>query len=119
MSGVFISFASYDAKRVTRIRAQLIARGFDVWWMHNLLPGESPIQTVSRELVAAKSVLLAWSRSASESPYARSERHPRDVLIIVQDVSAAAPGCAWRNGRSELERRRRVVQRLDVLRIEP
>jgi TIR domain len=73
MADVFISFASNDAQRVARIHARLIAHGFDVWWMRNLLPGESPIKTVSRELLAARNVLLAWSRSAEESPYVEGE----------------------------------------------
>jgi hypothetical protein len=41
--------------------------------MRNLLPGDSPIMTVSRELVDARYVLLAWSRSAEESPYVEGE----------------------------------------------
>lgn len=73
MSDVFISFASGDGKRVARIHAHLIDRGYDVWWMRNLLPGDSPISTVSRELVDARYVLLAWSRCAEESPYVEGE----------------------------------------------
>jgi hypothetical protein len=73
MSDVFISFASKDSERVARIHAHLIDRGFKVWWMRNLLPGDSPIKTVSRELVDARNVLLAWSRSAEESPYVEGE----------------------------------------------
>jgi hypothetical protein len=73
MADVFISFASDDAERVERIHARLVQRGFDVWWMRNLLPGDSPIKTVSRELVVAKNVLLAWSRSAEDSPYVEGE----------------------------------------------
>ena len=56
MSDVFISFASSDGKRVAPIHAGLIDRGYDVWWMRNLLPGDSPIKTVSRELVGARYV---------------------------------------------------------------
>ena len=41
--------------------------------MHNLLPGDSPITTVSRELTAAKRVVLAWSRHAEQSPYVEGE----------------------------------------------
>lgn len=73
MADVFISFSSKDADRVARIHARLIERGFDVWWMQNLLPGDSPIKTVSRELTSAKSVMLAWSRHAEESPYVEGE----------------------------------------------
>jgi TIR domain len=65
MADVFISFSSKDAKRVERIHARLVERGFEVWWMRNLLPGDSPIKTVSRELVSARNVLLAWRRSPS------------------------------------------------------
>ena len=73
MADVFISFSSKDADRVARIHGRLIERGFDVWWMHNLLPGDSPIRTVSRELTSAKRVVLAWSRHAEESPYVEGE----------------------------------------------
>ena len=73
MADVFISFSSKDAERVARIHARLIERGFDVWWMHNLLPGDSPIKTVTRELTAARKVMLAWSRHAEESPYVEGE----------------------------------------------
>lgn len=73
MADVFISFSSKDAARVARIHARLLDRGFEVWWMHNLLPGESPIKTVSRELTAAQKVVLAWSRHAEESPYVEGE----------------------------------------------
>jgi hypothetical protein len=73
MADVFISFSSRDAERVARIHDRLIERGFDVWWMRNLLPGDSPLQTVSRELVAARKVMLAWSRHAEASPYIEGE----------------------------------------------
>jgi len=73
MADVFISFSSKDAERVARIHASLLERGFDVWWMHNLLPGDSPIKAVSRELTTAKKVVLAWSRYAEESPYVEGE----------------------------------------------
>lgn len=73
MSDVFISFASKDGDRVARIHAHLVDRGFDVWWMRNLMPGDSPIQTVSRQLEDARNVVLAWSRSAEESPYVEGE----------------------------------------------
>jgi len=73
MSDVFISYASNDVKRVERIYARLIGSGFDVWWMQRLLPGESPIKSVSRELESARNVLLAWSRAAAESPYVEGE----------------------------------------------
>jgi hypothetical protein len=73
MADVFISFSSKDAERVARIHANLLERGFDVWWMQNLLPGDSPIKAVSRELTAAKNVVLAWSRYAEESPYVEGE----------------------------------------------
>src|SRR5262245_25868437 len=73
MADVFISFSSQDAERVARIHAGLIERNVDVWWMHNLLPGDSAIKTVSRELTSAKRVLLAWSRHAAESPYVEGE----------------------------------------------
>jgi hypothetical protein len=73
MADVFLSFSSQDAERVARIHAGLIERNVDVWWMHDLLPGDSAIQTVSRELTSAKRVLLAWSRHAEESPYVEGE----------------------------------------------
>ena len=73
MADVFISFSNKDAVRVAHIHDRLIERGFDVWWMHNLLPGDSPIKTVSRELADAKKVVLAWSRHAEQSPYVEGE----------------------------------------------
>lgn len=73
MADVFISFSSKDAGRVQRIHARLVERGFDVWWMKNIAPGDSTIKTVSRELECAKKVVLAWSRHAAESPYVEGE----------------------------------------------
>lgn len=73
MADVFISFSNQDAERVERIHARLIERGFDVWWMRNLLPGDSPLKTVSHELADARKVVLAWSRHAEESPYVEGE----------------------------------------------
>jgi hypothetical protein len=73
MADVFISFSTLDTERVERIHDNLIERGFDVWWMRNLLPGDSALQTVSRELAGARRVVLAWSRHAAESPYVEGE----------------------------------------------
>jgi hypothetical protein len=73
MADVFISFASPDRERVERIHGRLTERGFDVWWMHQLLPGDSVIKTVSRELEGATNVVLAWSRHAEASPYVEGE----------------------------------------------
>jgi hypothetical protein len=73
MADVFISFASPDRERVERIQGRLAERGFDVWSMHKLLPGDSVIKTVSRELEGSTNVVLAWSRHAEASPYVEGE----------------------------------------------
>jgi TIR domain len=73
MADVFISFSSKDAEPVGRIHSRLMESGFEVWWMRSLSPGESAIRTVSRELVAATNVVVAWSRHAEESPYVEGE----------------------------------------------
>ena len=93
MADVFISFSSSDAKRVQRIHARLIERGFDVWWMRDPLPGDSPIKMVSHEPAAARNVLLARSRSAEESPYVEGEiMHAFGARKLLPVPSRSGPG---------------------------
>jgi hypothetical protein len=73
MADVFISFSSEDAERVEGIHSRLIERGIDVWWMRDVLPGDSPVSAVSRELASSQRVMLAWSRHAEQSPYVEGE----------------------------------------------
>lgn len=73
MADVFISYKRSDRHRIEPIAAGLQALGFSVWYDARLDAGSSFDEEITRELRAARCVLVCWSQGSVESEWVRAE----------------------------------------------
>lgn len=73
MAQIFLSYASQDRLRVKPLAEALEARGFSVWWDRALGAGEDYASVISRELSAAKVVIVVWTEASAASTFVRDE----------------------------------------------
>ncbi|MEP7210666.1 MAG: toll/interleukin-1 receptor domain-containing protein [Alphaproteobacteria bacterium] len=70
---VFISY-SHENKDAARILAEMIgAKGYGVWWDHELVAGDSYADVIESKLDAAKAVIVIWSETSRKSHWVRDE----------------------------------------------
>lgn len=95
MTDVFISYTREDRERVEALAQALQARGFDVWWDPELLPGEQYASKIKTQLATAKAVIVAWSKASVERGWVldeAAEGRDRGVLVpVMLDAGATAP----------------------------
>ena len=73
MADVFISYASEDRERTSRLASALEANGWSVWWDRKIIAGQAFDQAIERELETAKSVVVLWSKDSSSSEWVKNE----------------------------------------------
>lgn len=91
---VFVSYARGDQARVRAIVAALTARGYTVWWDHEIAGGTAFSREIEAELKSADVVVVAWSRAAVESDWVRDEAavgRDRGRLVPLQLDDTPAP----------------------------
>ncbi|SDC68145.1 TIR domain-containing protein [Cupriavidus sp. YR651] len=84
MADVFISYAREDHERARQLASALDAQEYSVWWDRELITGERYDIAIERELDAAKSVVVLWSKDSIGSEWVRNEAAAaaeREVLI--------------------------------------
>jgi TPR repeat protein len=94
MADVFVSYARDDRARVEQLAKALEARGFNVWWDPELLPGEQYAQKLSQVLGDCKAVLVVWSVASTARPWVLDEAsvgRDRGVLVPVLIEKVDAP----------------------------
>lgn len=73
MADVFISYASEDRERASKLAGALSGRGWSVWWDRKIVAGQSFDQVIERELETAKSVVVLWSKDSISSEWVKNE----------------------------------------------
>ncbi|MET0183756.1 MAG: TIR domain-containing protein [Caulobacterales bacterium] len=73
MAQIFLSYASQDRLRIKPLAEALEARGFSVWWDRALGAGEDYAAVITRELSAAKVVIVVWTDASAASTFVRDE----------------------------------------------
>jgi hypothetical protein len=87
MPDIFISYSRDDREWVSRFAAALHeARGWNVWWDRNLLPGDQYDEVIQTTLDQSKAAVVVWSPVSVESRWVKSEAREavrRGVLVPV------------------------------------
>ncbi len=94
MSDIFISYAREDKVQVELLARDLTARGWSVFWDHNIPPGGTWRSVIGAELETARAVIVAWSRAGVESEFVTieaEEGRSRGILIPVFLEEAKPP----------------------------
>lgn len=94
MTDIFISYASEDRDRASQLASALAALGWSVWWDRKIIAGQAFDQAIERELEAAKSVVVLWSKHSVASEWVKNEAAvaaERRVLVPVIIESVKLP----------------------------
>ena len=73
MTDIFISYASEDREYAGKLAQAFSAMGWSVWWDRRIIVGQTFDQTIERELAAAKSVVVLWSKYSITSEWVKNE----------------------------------------------
>ena len=73
MADIFISYSRIDQPIIEKLSRELEAKNLEVWWDRELLAGDTYADDIERELNCAKAVIVAWSKSSSNSRWVRDE----------------------------------------------
>lgn len=94
LADIFVSYSRQDKGRVAPVVAALEAVGWTVWWDPEITPGEEFDALISRELEAARTVVVCWTPLSVESRWVRGEARDaadRGVLVPVRFDGAKLP----------------------------
>jgi adenylate cyclase len=94
LADIFVSYSRQDRDQVAPIVAALEAEGWSVWWDPEISPGEEFDSLISRELDAAKTLIVVWSPRSVDSRWVRGEARDaadRGVLVPVRFENARLP----------------------------
>lgn len=91
MSDIFLSYSSADRAKAKAVVDALEQRGWAVWWDHLIIPGKTWDETLGVELMAARCVVVLWSKHSVQSEWVRTEAHEakdRKMLVpaLLDDV---------------------------------
>jgi hypothetical protein len=86
VADIFISYATEDRERLSRLRELLEIRGWSVFWDEKTPVGKNWRRTIFEKLKASRCVIVAWSHASLESDWVTEEAADalkRDVLFPV------------------------------------
>jgi hypothetical protein len=73
MTDIFLSYASEDRERASRLARSLETCGWSVWWDRKIIAGQTFDQVIEHELETAKSVVVLWSKDSISSEWVKNE----------------------------------------------
>jgi adenylate cyclase len=94
LADIFVSYSRQDRARVAPLVAALEAEGWSVWWDPSIAPGDEFDTLISRELDAARTLLVVWTTNSVDSRWVRGEARDaadRGVLVPVRFENARLP----------------------------
>ncbi len=92
MSGIFLSYARFDAELGERIVAGLRALDVECWWDRDM-PGVDWPREIERQIDTMSALVVIWTAASKESRYVRAEAIPafdREKLVNIM-VGVAEP----------------------------
>lgn len=94
MADIFLSYSRLDKPSVAPMVAALEAKGWDVWWDMDLVPGEEFDNVTGEALERARAVVVVWTPTSVASRWVRGEARvgaDRNVLIPVRFEAVQPP----------------------------
>ncbi|HEX9472638.1 MAG TPA: TIR domain-containing protein [Steroidobacteraceae bacterium] len=94
MADIFVSYSRQDKALVAPLVALLEAEGWSVWWDPEISPGEEFDSQITRELEAARSLVVVWTPQSVDSRWVRGEARDaadRGILFPVRFLGARLP----------------------------
>jgi hypothetical protein len=92
MADIFLSYASEDVNVARSLAAWLEDSGWSVWWDRKIFAGKVFDTVITRELNAARCVLVLWTRHSVASNWVKDEAtEAADRQILVPVVLDEAP----------------------------
>jgi len=94
LADIFVSYSRQDKARVAPLVAALEAEGWSIWWDPAITPGDEFDSLISKELDAARALLVIWTNSSVDSRWVRGEARDaadRGVLVPVRFEGARLP----------------------------
>jgi hypothetical protein len=73
VADIFISYLKKDADQACLVAALLEAQGYAVWWDTSLETGDELRQEITKELDAAKAVIVLWTENSVKSVWVNAE----------------------------------------------
>jgi membrane-associated phospholipid phosphatase len=73
VADIFLSYKREDRERAQRVERALTARGWDVFWDTELLPGVAYRAALAQEIARARCVVVLWSFASVESEFVMDE----------------------------------------------
>jgi adenylate cyclase len=94
LADIFVSYSRQDRAQVAPLVAALEAEGWSIWWDPEIAPGEEFDELISRELDAARSLIVVWTAASVDSRWVRGEARDaadRGVLVPVRLDNSRLP----------------------------
>ena len=94
LADIFVSYSRQDKSRVAPLVAALENEGWSVWWDPEITPGEEFDSLISRELDAARALIVVWTNASVDSRWVRGEARDaadRGALVPVRFENARLP----------------------------
>lgn len=89
---IFVSYASADREHAARLAGTLTRAGYEVWWDRTIPPGRVFDEVIQEAIVAARCMLVLWSRESVKSNWVKTEAAEgaaRGMLVpvLIEDVA--------------------------------
>ena len=93
MAQVVLSYARETKEFVSKLALALKTRGLDVWYDHDLMPGDDYSNKIDEQIITAAAVIVVWSQPASKSRWVKAEasRAGYDKLLQVMCERCTLP----------------------------
>jgi len=92
MAQIFISYKREERPAAKKLATALIAKGYDVWWDVELLPGEAFFEEIEAVIKKAKVTIVLWSNLSKQSKLVRAEASLADNQTSNQLISTSIDG---------------------------
>jgi hypothetical protein len=91
MSDIFISYESKDQLRIIPLVKALESKGWSVWLDEMILPGEVFANVIEKNIIAAKCVIVVWSKNSIYSQWVKTEarfglKKKKLIPVLIDDV---------------------------------